>query len=219
MNRTIDIRCILVTAMSVVLLVATMVGCNASLLLNPSFINQQTGEVFPLVPGDRTGFVLVRANNTSGVPIEFVITAERRLPSEEDPSGFTIEQHTFRILTQPQQTANDLGILIECPVFRLGLGEDLDRPTTEPGLFVNATAVGAGGFGVPSNVNPLNSDSANFDCGDTVVFQAFQAANTAGGVAAASFVLDDEGFSGDIVGLDTFGNARALLEEQRIIEP
>jgi hypothetical protein len=201
------------------LLVSTMVGCNASLLLNPSFLNQQTGEVFPLVPGDRTGFVLVRANNSSSVAIEFVITAERRLPSEDDPSGFTIEKQTFRVLTQPQQAANDLGVLIECPIFRLGLGEDLDRPNTEPGLFVGATAVGAGGFGVPSNVNPLNSDSTNFDCGDTVIFQAREAPNTAGGIVAASFVLDDEGFSGDIIGLDTFGNARALLEEQRITEP
>ena len=201
------------------LLVSTMVGCNASLLLNPSFLNQQTGEVFPLVPGDRTGFVLVRANNSSSTAIEFVITAERRLPSDDDPSGFTIEKQTFRVLTQPQQAANDLGVLIECPIFRLGLGEDLDRPSTEPGLFVGATAVGAGGFGVPSNVNPLNSDSTNFDCGDTVVFQAREAPNTAGGIVAASFVLDDEGFSGDIIGLDTFGNARALLEEQRITEP
>ncbi|HNO80122.1 MAG TPA: hypothetical protein PKN33_18905 [Phycisphaerae bacterium] len=200
------------------LFASTMVGCNASLLLNPSFLNQQTGEVFPLVPGDRTGFVLVRANNSSSVAIEFVITAERRLPSEDDPAGFTVEKETYRLLTQPQQAANDLGVLIECPVFRLGLGEDLDRPNTDPGLFVGATAVGAGGFGVPSNVNPLNSDSANFDCGDTVVFQAQEAPNTAGGIVARSFVLDDEGFSGDIIGLDTFGNARALLEEQRITD-
>lgn len=201
------------------LMASAMVGCNASLLLNPSFLNQQTGEVFPLVPGDRTGFILVRANNASSASIEFVVTAERRLPSDDDPSGFTIEKQTYRLLTQPQQAANDLGVLIECPIFRLGLGEDLDRPNTEPGLFVNATAVGAGGFGVPSNVNPLNSDSTNFDCGDTVVFQAREAPNTAGGIVAASFVLDDEGFSGDIIGLDTFGNARALLEEQRITEP
>lgn len=201
------------------LMASAIVGCNASLLLNPSFLNQQTGEVFPLVPGDRTGFILVRANNASSASIEFVVTAERRLPSDDDPSGFTIEKQTYRLLTQPQQAANDLGVLIECPIFRLGLGEDLDRPNTEPGLFVNATAVGAGGFGVPSNVNPLNSDSTNFDCGDTVVFQAREAPNTAGGIVAASFVLDDEGFSGDIIGLDTFGNARALLEEQRITEP
>ncbi|GJM25232.1 MAG: hypothetical protein DHS20C16_16470 [Phycisphaerae bacterium] len=208
-----------VFGLPVLMLMSTMFGCNASLLLNPSFLNQQTGEIFPLVPGDRTGFVLVRANNSSSAAIEFVITAERRLPSDDDPSGFTIEKETFRVLTQPQQAANDLGVLIECPIFRLGLGEDLDRPGTEPGLFVGATAVGAGGFGVPSNVNPLNSDSTNFDCGDTVVFQAREAPNTAGGVLAASFVLDDEGFSGDIIGLDTFGNARALLEEQRITEP
>ncbi|NOX57443.1 MAG: hypothetical protein GXP29_01125 [Planctomycetes bacterium] len=195
-----------------------VVGCNASLLLNPAFLNQQTGEIFPLVPGDRTGFVLVRANNTSAVPIEFVITAERRLPSDDDPSGFVIEKQTFRVLTQPQQTANDLGVLIECPIFRLGLGEDLDRPNTDDGLFLGAQAVGAGGVGVPSNVNPLNSDSANFDCGDTVVFQVRAAPNTSGGVVASTFVLDDEAFSGTSV-FDTFGQARALLEEQRIVEP
>lgn len=189
-------------------------GCNAQLLLNPSFVNRATGEVFPLVPGAQNGFVLVRVTNASSQPIEFVVTAERLVVSEDDPTVFTVVPQTFRLLTQTTQPANDLGVLIECPVARVGLGENLDRPTTEPGMFVGATAVGAGGFGVPANVNPLSAAAGNFTCGDTLVFQAREAAGTAGGVVAASFVLSAAAFSGEITGIDTFGNARSFLEEQ-----
>ena len=114
---------------------------------------------------------------------------------------------------RPISGANDLGVLVDCPVVRIGLGEDLNRPTTSPGVFVGAEEVGVGGIGVPANVNPLDSDAGNFDCGDTIVFQAVEANNTSGGVVVRSYVLDDEAFTTNVQGSDTFVNARSLLEE------
>lgn len=193
-------------------------GCSNTLLFNPAFVNQQTGDVFPLTPGNRTNFVLARANNTTALPIEFVITAERRVASADDPDTFVTERETHRLLTQPLQSANDMGVLFDCPVSRIGLGETLDRPTTEPGIFVNAQAVGAGGFGVPPNANPLDADFGSFDCGDTIIFVASESANVAGGVIVSVFLLDDEGQPDVVRGLDTFVNARTLIEEQSFEE-
>jgi hypothetical protein len=199
-------------------LIVASSGCSDILLFNPAFINQRTGDVFPLVPSDRAGFVLARANNTTSVPIEFVITAERRVPSVEDPDTFVLELETRRVLTQPVQSANDMGVLFNCEIDRLGLGEILDRPTTEPGIFVNAEAVGAGGFGVPPNANPLSQDAENFDCGDTVIFVASESNSVAGGVVISIFLLDDELQPQEVRGLDTFVNARTLIEEQSFEE-
>ena len=200
------------------LVLLLLLGCNPTLYFNPSFLNQATGEVFPLAPGDRSAFIMVRVNNTTTVPIEFLVTAERRVESDTDSGVMLIERESYRLLTQPFQQANDLGILLDCPVYRIGLGENLDRPFTEPGLFVGATAVGQGGFGIPANVNPLNSEAGNFDCGDTIVFQASEAVGTAGGVVASTFVLDDEELPAGSIFLDTFVNARSFLEENTIEE-
>lgn len=200
------------------LLLAAQLGCSNTLIFNPSFVNQQTGDVFPLVPGDRSGFVLARANNTTGSSIEFVITAERRVPSQDDPDTFVLERETRRVITLPQESANDMGVLFNCPLSRIGLGETLDRPNTEPGIFIGAEAVGAGGFGVPPNANPLDADAGNFDCGDTIVFVASERANVAGGVVVSIFLLDDETQPTEIRLLDTFVNARTLIEEQSFEE-
>jgi hypothetical protein len=196
--------------------ILAMLGCSASLLLNPSFVNQATGGVFPLTPGDRSGFVLVRGNNTSSVPIEFVITAERRETATDGSNNTVITSETYHLLTQPDNKANDLGVLIDCPVYRVGLGEVLDQPATEPGIFVGAQAVGAGGFGVPPNVNPLNADAGNFTCGDTIIFVASERAGVAGGVVVRSYVLPAASQPSQFEGLDTFVNARTLVEEEQV---
>jgi len=214
MKRTISSACLAGLAALLVL----QTGCSNTLLFNPAFVNQQTGDVFPLTPGDRTNFILARANNTTSVPIEFVITAERRVPSPDDPETVLTQLETHRLLTQPEQSANDLGVLFDCPVARIGLGETLDRPSTEPGIFVNAQAVGAGGFGVPPNANPLDADFGSFDCGDTIIFVASESANVAGGVIVSVFLLNDSTQPTVVRGLDTFANARTLIEQQSLNE-
>jgi hypothetical protein len=199
-----------------VTLLALAWGCASTLVFNPAFVNTATGDVFPLTPGDRAGFVLVRGNNSTPQAIEFVVTAERLVLSEENPDETTVITETYNLLTQPQNQANDLGVLIECPVLRVGLGENIDRPQSEPGLFIGATAVGVGGFGVPSGINPLDSEFGNFDCGDTIVYRAAEAGGSVGGVVVAAFVLDDETQPDQIQGIDTFVNTRTLIEEQQL---
>jgi hypothetical protein len=108
--------------------------------------------------------------------------------------------------------------LFDCPIGRIGLGENLDRPSTEPGVFVGAEEIGVGGLGVPANVNPLSAAVGNFDCGDTIIFQASEASSAVGGVAVRSFILDDEALATEITGIDTFVNARSFLEEQQLEE-
>ena len=143
------------------------VGCNNAMIFNPAFINQGSGEFFPLAPAERTDFILVRGNNSTTVPLEFLITVERIVDSGNDDGTTEIAKESYRIFTPSDARANDMGILVDCPVYRIGLGENLDRPQTEPGVFVNATAAGVGGLGVPANVNPLNIEAGNFTCGDT----------------------------------------------------
>jgi len=189
-------------------------GCPSTLVLNPAFVNNATGEIFPLTPGDRASFVFVRVNNTTDFPIEFLVTTERRVPSEDDPMETVIVTDSVRLQTQGTSLANDLGVLVDCPVVRVGLGEDLDRPTTEPGLFIGAQTAGFFGVGVPPNINPLDSDFGNFDCGDTIVFQASEAGNQVGGVTVRAFVLNDDEQASDPVGPDTFVNTRSLLETE-----
>ena len=106
-----------------------LIGCvGVEQLLNPAFVNQATGEVFPLVPGDRTGFILVRGVNSTSASVEFLITVERRVDSEDQPGVLVTETESFRLFAPAAARANDVGVLVNCPAFRIGLGENLDRP-------------------------------------------------------------------------------------------
>jgi hypothetical protein len=203
-----------------VALAAGVSGCiNAGALLNPSFLNYATGGVIPLTPGAESGFVLVRARNNTTDAIEFIVTVEREVevipdPGVDAPITTAIEQQTYRIITIPDNLANDVGILFDCPVTRVGLGEDIDRPAEEPGLFIGTEEGGfIQGFGVPGNVNPLDSRVGNFSCGDTVIFEASSSVGTVGNVSVASFVLPAENQPTDVSGPDTFNNARSLVDQ------
>ena len=197
------------------LLSLAAVGCNNAMIFNPAFINQGSGEFFPLAPSERTGFILVRGNNSTNKAIEFLVTVERAVDTDDDGTTEIVTE-SYRLFTPANARANDMGVLIDCPIVRVGLGENLDRPSTDPGVFINAQAAGVGGLGVPCNMNPLSADAGNFSCGDTIVFQAVEANNTVGGIRVGSFVLAAEDLATEIVGIDTFANARTLMEEQAI---
>jgi hypothetical protein len=201
-------------------LVAGGLGCTSvGAFLNPSFLNYATGGVIPLTPGAQSGFVLVRARNNTADAIEFIVTVEREVevvpdPGVDAPVTTTTESQTFRIITIPDNLANDVGILFDCPVTRVGLGEDIDRPAEEPGLFIGTEAGGfIQGFGVPGNLNPLDARVGNFACGDTVVFEASTSVGTVGNVSVASFVLPAESQPAEVIGPDTFNNARSLVDQ------
>jgi hypothetical protein len=195
-----------------------LVGCSGTAIFNPALINQQDGSIFPLAPQERNAFVLVRVNNSTNQAIEFRVTVEREVLDPDNPDLTNVEQQSFNLFTPPATRANDLGVLVNCPIVRVGLGENLDQPLTSAGMFVGAQAVGVGGIGVPAGVNPLDTRVGNFACGDTVIFQAVALPGSPGGVAALAYVLDADSQADEITGLDTFANARSFINDSLLDE-
>lgn len=168
-------------------------GCGeaAVLFLNPTFVNQSQGGLFPFVPRPENDLLLVRAVNRTGRAVTFLVTVERR-------SGGTVNMaETTELFASPQEAA-DVGVLYACtegdPITRVGLGENLNRPTTEAGLFISDAGAGdtAAGFGVPPNINPLSGDAGDFFCGDTVIFQVLDSPSSPGGFKVQAFVIPFE---------------------------
>lgn len=194
-----------------------LLGCgDPTLVLNPSFVNFTVGGVVPLTPGESTGFVLIRTVNQTNLPIEFLVTIEREaVDTTGDGAEPTIERESFRLRTFPDGLTSEVGILLDCPILRVGLGENLDFPNDEPGLFIITTQQQgvSSGFGVPSGINPLDSRFGNFACGDTIIFEAIEKRDVAGNVAVNAFVLSGADQPQDFSGPDTFNNARSLVDQ------
>jgi len=191
-----------------------------TLFLSPSFVNYAVGGVVPLAPGESSGFILVRAVNRTTNAIEFVVTVEREVfaiqtfEPDADDTGPTTELYTYHLQTFPGGLTNEVGILIDCPVIRVGLGEDLNSPADGQGLIVGTGDEGlVVGSGVPGNVNPLDSRAGNFSCGDTLVFDAIEVLGVVGNVKVNTFVLSAEGQPATFSGPDTFNSARSLVDQ------
>jgi hypothetical protein len=183
-----------------------------TLYLNPSFVNYSVGGVVPLAPGSASGFVLVRTVNNTALPIEFVVTVESLGMVTTNGVADVVTQ-SYRLQTFAGGLVNDISLLVNCPVLRVGLGEDLDFPFDVPGLFVGTVNQQViTGFGVPGNVNPLDSSAGNFSCGDTLIFEANPRAGAVGNLVVNSYVLSAAGQPATFSGPDTFNNARSLLE-------
>ncbi len=176
-------------------LVAGAGGCFDPLIFNPAFVNQFEGGLFPFVPGRKNDLLLIRTVNTTNVTMRFLVTIERTRILSSGPDGGAInESETTELFTIPGSKSNESGTLFDCsaenPISRIGLGENINRPDTEPGIFVGGVGDIEQGFGVPPNINPLSRDAGDFKCGDTVVFEAFTSANAPGGFKVRAFVLD-----------------------------
>ncbi|MCP4590312.1 MAG: hypothetical protein GY842_06190 [bacterium] len=201
--------------------IAACVGCgdNAT-FLSPSFINYAVGGIVPLVPGADSGFILVRVVNNTPNNIRFVVTAEREVTTIGDDGVETVslETETVRLQTFPANLANESGILFNCPVRRVGLGENIDFPTSDPGLFIGAIPGENEGFGVPGYTNPLSAQAGNFACGDTLIFETSVQAGTVGNVRVLPYILDAGEQPDQVTGPDTFGNARTVIEEYSLQE-
>ena len=198
-----------------------LTGCgdDAAAIFNRSFINTLTASEFPLAPRPENGFILVRVVNSAQDPIRFLVTVERQtIVGEGDERATVLDQETVELFTQPGANVNEAGVLFECspeePILRIGLGRNLNKPQSDPALFVGGVAAGTPGFGVPSNKNPLSSEDGLFQCGDTVIFRAIVSTNSVGGFRVESFVIPWESQPED-VGKDTFGSVRRFLNEGR----
>ncbi len=209
-------------------LVAAIGACaGTASLFNPAFINTLSGGQVPVTPGPGAAFVLVRVLNETNQLVEFIVTIEREVLVTDDAGNFQIdengnfitrpERETVNLTTNATGLATDVGVLFPCgesPVTVVGLGEDL--LPTDAAVFVGGEGAGGqAGFGVPAgNLNPLRLDVGNFNCGDTIIFQAFTSTGVAGGVALQVFLLPGAEQPSIFRGPDTFVNLEEFIQSQ-----
>jgi len=211
-------------------------GCRQGAIFNPAFTNTTEGGIYPLTPGPNATYILVRAVNDTDQVVEFVVTIEREVFAIgedgtiqfEDANGNGVydvgeplitrsERKTVNLTTNPLGNANDIGVLFDCGISlitKIGLGENL--LPTDAAVFVGGEgAGGAAGFGVTAgDLYPLLQSENNFDCGDTVIFQAVRSSGSAGGVALQSLLLPNSEQPDSYSGADTFVNYDQFLESQ-----
>lgn len=219
---------------------AVLAGCGALGLLtlaaacestatvfNPAFISTFAGGQVPVTPGPGAAFVLVRVLNETNQVVEFIVTIEREVLVLDDKGNFqqdeegnfitSPERETVNLTTQAAGIATESGILFPCgesPVTVVGLGENL--LPTDAAVFVGGEgAGGAAGFGVPAGeLNPLLLEVGNFNCGDTIIFQAFVSTGVVGGIGLKSFLLPGSEQPDEFRGPNTFVNLEDLLETE-----
>lgn len=205
------------------LVAASGVGCGGG-VFNEEFVNSVSGGVFPLTPGPPAAFILVRGLNETGQDVEFIITYDAE-DFERDGQGNVVrddngvpvtrtERTTSRLFTFAASPGNDMGILIDCAearIERIGLGENL--LSTDAAVSVGGvSAQSIPGFGVPAGrLAPLELAVGNYNCGDTVIFQAFTSGSDVG---LRSLVLPASEQPSEFAGPSTFLNYRNLLESQ-----
>lgn len=208
---------------------AVITGCGlTSGVFNPAFVNSLYGGQVPLTPGPAAAFVFVRCVNETGLAAEFIVTIERNVlvtdedgfPQVDEDGDFVTrpERETVRLQSGPTGTAREMGVLFPCgesPVTVVGLGETLT--SDDVAVFVGGTGTGgAAGVGVRvGDLNPLLLEAGNFNCGDTIIYQAFQAAGLPGGVGLQAFLLPGSEQPSIFAGPSTFENLEAFLESQQ----
>ena len=218
--------------MAVVVLAPLTGGCGGSAgILSPAFINSLSGGYYPLTPGPNAPFILIRVVNETGQNAEFIVTVERLVVETDENGNFLFdendapvtrtERETKRLATSAEAPGNDIGVLFECgqfPLTRIGLGENL-LPTDAAVFIGGAGVAGSAGFGVRAgDLNPLELLSedgiSNFNCGDTVIFRAFESIGVAGGVALQAFLLPGSEQPSEFLGPSTFESLAEVLESQ-----
>lgn len=201
-------------------------GCDTISVFNPAFTNILIGGEVPLTPGPSASYVLVRCINETNQGIEFTVSIKRDVLETDEAGEFQTdetgefitrsEHETVRLRTQPTGGARELGTLFPClgtsPVTLVGLGEDLVEGDTHIAVGVSGTG-GSGGSGVNiPGLNPLPVSGRQqpgddfFNCGDTIIFRAFESSVTAGNVNVEVFLLPGSEQPFDFRGSNTFAN-------------
>lgn len=200
-------------------------GCGIQAALNPAFVNTVQGGVVPVTPGPNAAFVLVLGVNESPQTVEFVVTIEREVIQLNDNGEPLIDENgnfitqavrkTSKLFTQPNSGANQTGTLFPCspsPVTLVGLGENL-QPTDRHILVGGTGSIGIPGTGITiPGLGPLSLAAGNFNCGDTIMYQAFQDTTVAGNVNVLTFLLPGSEQPSDFSGPDTFANLADFLQ-------
>lgn len=221
-------KILIVSMANLALLVVITAGCGSGLaFLNPAFINSRVGGVVPQTPGPGADFVLVRVVNSTGLPVEFIVTIDRDVVDldeegnpirDEDGNLVTVSaRQTVSLQTGPAGDSAESGVLFECAnsaITRVGLGEDL--LPTDAAVFANGGGAGGeAGFGVPAgDLNPLELSEGNFNCGDTVTFRAITQVGQPGGIGLESFLLPGYEQPSEFTGPNTFVNYQQFIETQ-----
>ncbi len=222
-----DARIVLALLVAAVLITP---GCGngAAGVFNPAFINAVFGGFTPVTPGPGAAFVFVRAVNTTPEVVEFIVTIERLELVKDEDGNFQVDEEgnfiteqvreTVRLSTFPTGQAAELGVLFPCgesPVTLVGLGDNL--LPTDSAVFVGGEGpAGTGGFGVSAEgLNPLSLEAGNFNCGDTIIFRAFESRGQPGGVGLETLLLPGSEQPSEFPGHDTFVNYETFLESQR----
>ena len=202
-------------------------GCGDSVsFFNPAFLNTFMGGQVPVTPGPGAAFVFVRCINETNQVVKFLVVAERAIPELDEDGNYRIEDGEFvtrieregaEVCTVPNSQGREAGVVFSCsesPVVRVGLGENL--LTTDPAVAVGGDCSGgAEGFGVVAgDLTPLSLEAGNFNCGDTVIFRAFESSTVAGGVALQSYLLPGSPQPSIFSGPDTFVNLENFIESQ-----
>lgn len=200
-------------------------GCGIQSALNPAFVNTVQGGVVPVTPGPNAAFVLVLGVNESPQTVEFVVTIEREVFQLDDKGVALVDENgnpitqsertTTNLFTQPNSGANQTGTLFPCspsPVTLVGLGENL-QPTDRHIRVGGTGSIGIPGTGVTiPGLSPLSLAAGNFNCGDTIMYQAFQDTSVAGNVNVLTFLLPGSEQPSDFSGPDTFANLADFIQ-------
>jgi hypothetical protein len=196
-------------------------------VFNPTFVNTLVGGQFPLTPGPAAAFVFVRCVNDTNQAAEFIVTIERDVLSVDDAGNPQFDENgnpitssareTVRLQTAAVGRARELGAVFPCgesPVTIVGLGETLS--SDDVAVFVGGGGTGgAEGAGIRAgSLNPLLIDAGNFNCGDTIIYNAFQAISVPGGVGLQVFLLPGSEQPSIFAGPSTFENLELFLESQ-----
>lgn len=200
-------------------------GCG---IFDPQFRSTVTGGEVPRTPGPNAAFVLVLGDNETDRTVEFIITIERNVLDLDDTGSAQLDENgqflvkpvreTVRVCTPPGGGAQRLGTLFACgdePVTLVGLGDDL-QPTDRHILVGGDCDSSAPGTGitVPS-LNPLQLSTGNFNCGDTIIFQALVNSAVAGGISVQVLLLPGSEQPSEFAGPNTFANLTSFLDAQR----
>lgn len=182
-----------VLAFAVALLPVLTASC-----LNPDFVGQTFGGLYPSAPGDEP-FLLVRVVNDTAATLDVPIIYD---------DGTGAQPFLFRDIT-PQ--AREAGVLLDWPIARVNVGS-LDTPfaTTIVASLPNGTNVL-----IAPNQFPAQA-GVDFNRGDTLIYRFTAASPNPAAINVSIARIDGSTQQGPFSRADTFRTVRQILQLESI---